>query len=101
MEAEAQREERGRKIVMSVRTLEDMAGKGVKYWRMEKIAVWDSLAYVNTRVNCLHTWNNQSLAAHDENYMHGAPGAQPKFLPLVKGEGKFADEDSAEPTDAD
>lgn len=39
MDAEAQSEESGRKMVMRVRTLEDMAGNGVKYWRMEHIAI--------------------------------------------------------------
>ena len=35
---EAQSEESGRKMTTRVRTLEDMAGREVKYWRMEKMA---------------------------------------------------------------
>lgn len=38
MLAEAHRDESGRKMVTRVRTLDDMAGMRVKYWRMEKIA---------------------------------------------------------------
>ena len=39
MLAEAHRDESGRKMVTRVRTLDDMAGTTVKYWRTEKIAV--------------------------------------------------------------
>lgn len=42
MLADAQRDERGRKIVTTVRTLDDMAGMEVKYWRMEKIAIQEN-----------------------------------------------------------
>lgn len=38
MLAEAQSDERGRKMVTAVRTLDDIAGMRVKYWSMEKIA---------------------------------------------------------------
>lgn len=41
--AEAQRDESGRKIQMTVRTLEGMLGSGDIYGRSEKIANWSSV----------------------------------------------------------
>lgn len=41
--AEAQRDESGRKIQMTVRTLEGMLGSGEIYGRSEKVANWSSV----------------------------------------------------------
>lgn len=38
LEAEAQRDDKGRKMMTRVRTLEDISGMVLKYWMMEKMA---------------------------------------------------------------
>lgn len=48
-----------------------------------------------------HTWNDQSLAAHDENNLHWSELLQPELPPFIQGETQLRDENSTEETDAD
>lgn len=41
------------------------------------------------------------MAAHDEDDLHRPEALEPKLFPLVEGNSKFRDENSAEPADAD
>lgn len=47
------------------------------------------------------TWNDQSLASHDENDLHRSEAAQAHLAALVDRVAQFEDEDGAEPADAD
>ena len=62
-------EERGRKMETSVRTLESIDGRSVVYSRIEKVASNASVSY-RTTLDGFHTWDSQSLAAHDEDNLH-------------------------------
>ena len=70
MEAEAQRDERGKNTATEVRTLEPIAGLETKYWRIEKIAGDIGQLARPKGDRAVHTWNDESLAAHDEKDLH-------------------------------
>lgn len=71
--AEAQRDESGRKIQMTVRTLEGMLGSGEIYGRSEKIANWSSI------IVCLTTATRSGIFC--EIYL---PGTMKVWIPMMK-----------------
>lgn len=49
----------------------------------------------------LLTWDDQGLAAHDEDDLHRSKLSEAQFPPLLQRNAKLDDEDSTEETDAD
>ena len=49
----------------------------------------------------LRTWNDKSLASHDEDDLHRTKPDQTELPSLIQGDSKLCDEDCGKPADAD
>ena len=100
-EAEAHSDDRGRKITTRVRTLELIAGRLVKYCKIENMAG----TYVSSETDSIRTgirtWNHQSLASHDKDDLHWTELTKAKLLSLIQRKAELDDEYCTNTTDAD
>ena len=98
-DAEAHNDDKGRKITTKVRTLELMAGRFVKYCKTENMArLYVSGGVVPIEIDAL-TWNDKSLASHDEYDLHWSKLTKAKLPSLIQCIAEFDNEDSTDRAD--